>query len=245
MRKAALACLASLLLAACGGGGGGSGGADAGGAGGDGSPASASTPTSAPAGGATTAPTSAAAGGPALRDIATRSNAAPFKVSYKFSTNAGGQAVDVTQTWYQSGSRFRMDLTTPQAGGGGTFSFFSLPEGSFSCGTFGGAGAQCTSFPAAQAGAQSPGFQLDTDLRANADRYGAAFTGTRQVAGVTGQCFGFNTAAAGFQRGTACYSSNGIPLYMQFDVAGGSFTMEATSVGTPTDADFRLPATPR
>ena len=166
-------------------------------------------------------------------------------MSYKFSTNAGGQAVDVTQTWYQSGSRFRMDLTTPQAGGGGTFSFFSLPEGSFSCGTFGGAGAQCTSFPAAQAGAQSPGFQLDADLRANADRYGAAFTGTRQVAGVTGQCFSFNTAAAGFQRGTACYSSNGIPLYMQFDVAGGSFTMEATSVGTPTDADFRLPATPR
>src|SRR5439155_299513 len=70
MRKAALACLASLLLAACGGGGGGSGGAGAGGGGGDGSPASASTPTSAPAGGATTAPTSAAAGGPALRDIA-------------------------------------------------------------------------------------------------------------------------------------------------------------------------------
>jgi len=232
MRKAALACLASLLLAACGGA---SGGAGAGGAGGDGSPASESTPT--------TAPTAAAAGGPALRDIATRSNAAPFKVSYKFSTNAGGQAVDVTQTWYQSGSRFRMDLTTPQAGGGGTFSFFSLPEGSFSCGTFGGAGAQCTAFP--QAGAQSPGFQLDTDLRANADRYGAAFTGTRQVAGETGQCFSFNTAAAGFQRGTACYSSNGIPLYMQFDVAGGSFTMEATSVGTPTDADFRLPATPR
>jgi len=27
--------------------------------------------------------------------------------------------------------------------------------------------------------------------------------------------------------------------------ARGSFTMEAASVGTPTDADFRLPATPR
>ena len=37
----------------------------------------------------------------------------------------------------------------------------------------------------------------------------------------------------------ACYSSNGIPLYMQFDVAGGGFTMEATSVGTPTSRPKR------
>jgi len=238
MRKAALALSVLALAAACGGGGASGGAA---------SSAPASVAASAPSGAAPASAPAAASSGPALRDVASRSNVTPFKVSYKLSTNAGGQAVEVTQTWYQSGSRFRVDLATAQAGGGGTFSFYSLPEGSFSCGAFGGAGAQCTAIPAgAGAGMQMPGFQLDTDIRANADRYGAAFTGTRQVAGVTGQCFNFGqTAGASFQKGMACYSSSGIPLYMQFDVAGGGFTMEATSVGTPTDADFRLPATPR
>jgi len=239
MRKAALALSALALAAACGGGasGGAGGGVDRAAASAE-SSAAASAPASVAAAGAST--------GPALRDVATRSSAAPFKVTYRFSTNAGGQAVDVTQTWYQSGARFRMDLATPQSAGG-SFSFFVLPEGTYTCGIFGGAGAQCTSLPGgAGAGTQSPAFQLDSDIRANAERYGASFAGTRQVAGLTGQCFSFGqTAGASFQKGTACYSSAGIPLFMQFDAAGGSFTMEATAVGTPTDADFRLPATPR
>jgi hypothetical protein len=37
-----------------------------------------------------------------------------------------------------------------------------------------------------------------------------------------------------------CYSAQGLPLYTQFKAPTGDFTMEATSVGSPTDEDFKL-----
>ena len=226
MRKEALA--VALALASCGGSGT-AGTAPSGGAG-------QSTAASAP---------STASPGPsarAFRDLVGAANASPYKVSYRVTSTAGGQAVSGSQTWYVSGQKFRMDLALSQSGSAGSISIFATPDGSFSCVGQGGAPAQCFGLPAAQAFAQSPGAAFDASIRQNPDAFGASFTDTRSIAGTSASCYSVSGTASGFSKGTICYSGTGVPLLYQFDASGLSFTMEATSFGVPGDGDFTLPS---
>jgi hypothetical protein len=165
-------------------------------------------------------------------------------VTYRVSSTAGGQALSSTQTWYVSGQRFRMDLAITQGATSGSLSVFVIPDGTYSClsgGAAGAAGTQCFGVPQAQAYAQSPGASFDAQIRANPDSFGATFKEGRSIAGTSASCYGLAGAVAGFTQGTICYTSAGVPLLYQFEASGLSFTMEATSIGTPTEADFTLP----
>jgi hypothetical protein len=202
----------------------------------------AATETAPASGGAIVATTPGTAARP-FRELAGAASASPYRVTYRVSSSAGGQAVSATQTWYVSGRNFRMDLGVASAGGSGSFSVFVIPDGTYSCVTAAGAsGTQCFGMPQAQAYAQSPGAALDAEIRANPDAFGATYRDTRTIAGTSASCYGIAGTAAGFSQGTICYTSSGVPLLYQFDSSGLSFTMEATSFGVPTDADFRLPA---
>ena len=178
----------------------------------------------------------------AFRDLVGAANASPYKVSYRVTSTAGGQAVSGSQTWYVSGQKFRMDLAMSQGASNGSISIFATPDGTFSCVAGGGAPAQCFGMPAAQAFAQSPGASFDASIRQNPDAFGASFTDTRSIAGTSASCYSVSGTAAGFSKGTICYSSTGVPLLYQFDASGLGFTMEATSFGVPGDADFTLPS---
>lgn len=178
-----------------------------------------------------------------FRDVVGAASASSYKVSYRVSSTAGGQAVSGTQTWYVSGSRFRMDLT---GAGAGSISIFVTPEGTFSClSGLGAPGAQCIGLGQTQAFAESPAAVFDAQIRADPDAFGATFRETRSIAGTSASCYGLTGTGAGFSQGTICYTTGGVPLLYQFDASGLSFTMEATSFGTPTDADFQLPAPPQ
>ena len=224
MRKQTLA-VALVLVSACGG------------AGSAGTAPSNVAPTAAGASAA-----SPGASARAFRDLVGAANASPYKVSYRVTSTAGGQAVSGSQTWYVSGQKFRMDLAVAQGGSTGSISIFATPDGTFSCVAGGGAPAQCFGMPAAQAFAQSPGASFDASIRQNPDAFGASFTDTRSIAGTSASCYSVSGTAAGFSKGTICYSSTGVPLLYQFDASGLSFTMEATSYGVPGDADFTLPS---
>jgi hypothetical protein len=224
MRKAALA-LRLVAAVGCGRGGGSV-------------PASSASAQSAAAG-VTSAPGASAK---AFRELAASSNANPYKVTYKVSSSAGS-AISGTQTWYVSGSRFRMDLTVSASAQGPTsLSYVVIPEGTFSCVSGAGTAAQCFGVAGAQALAQSPGAAFDEQLRANPDAYGATFSGTRQIAGQSASCYGLSGTSVGFTQATICYTSTGVPLLYQLDASGLSVTMEATSFSVPIDADFALPA---
>lgn len=226
MRKTALALLLATVTA-CGGSTGAGGAYTSDGPG--------ARPSAAPSG----------AGARAFRDVVGSASSSPYKVTYRVSSSAGGQAVSGTQTWYVSGQKFRMDLTVAQGGTTGAISIFATPDGTYSCvGSGTGPSMQCFGLPQSQAFAESPAASFDASIRQNPDAFGATFSGSRTIAGTSASCYGVNGSAAGLSQGTICYSGNGVPLLYQFDSSGLGVTMEATSFGVPSDADFALPATP-
>lgn len=221
MNKGALA-LVVVLATACGGAGGAASGVTTGGA----------SPTGTSASGSAARP---------FRDIVGAANSSPYKVTYRVSSTAGGQAMSSMQTWYVSGQRFRMDLAVTQGTTTGSVSIFATPDGTYSCVSGSGSAAQCLGLPQAEAYAQSPAASFDAAIRQNPDSFGASFAGTRTIAGTNASCYGVSGTAVGFSQGTICYTNTGVPLLYQFDASGLSFTMEATAFSVPTDADFALP----
>jgi hypothetical protein len=216
-------------------------------------------------GGATAAPDGQQSGsgsgqsGPPARsfsELVGTAGASPYKVSYRISapgvgtdavppaTAAPGSPFSATQSWYVSGERFRLDMAPSDSPVSTSTSIFVLPDGTFVCFNSPPAAAQCRRASEGEGLGANPAAAIDEQIRANPNAFGAQFTGTRSIAGTSASCYGLSGAAAGFGQASICYSGAGIPLLYQFDIAGFGFTMEATSVGAATDADFRLPAQP-
>ncbi len=99
-----------------------------------------------------------------------------------------------------------------------------------------GAGMQCTDV-GADATALSPAAALDGQIRANQSAFIGTFKENRTIAGTAATCY----TLSGATKGTMCYRSAGVPLYVQTESAGTTMTLEATALGVPTDADFKLP----
>jgi hypothetical protein len=204
-------------------------------------------------------------------DLVRAAGANPYKVTYRVSSTSGGDAISATQTWYLSGSRIRMDLSFSDPMVPAAMSIYVLSDGrgadiyiprSFSCFSTEPAGLQCHILSERNVleerspfGA-SPGATFDERIRADPDSFGARFIETRSIAGTNVACYAVSGGAAGFTEGTICYTDSGVPLLLQFEAPGIqapgypageplNFTMEATSFGVATDADFRLPAPPQ
>jgi outer membrane lipoprotein-sorting protein len=222
-------CAMVLLLAACGG-------AAAPSAQG---PASTSATTAAVA-------TQAAAttpAGPQISDILKAGKLSTYKVTYKWTITGGGQTQTSEQTWYYKAPKARFDFSAGPAGAGGTFSVYTLEDGTYICT---GAGGQtfCQKSPGGSGLDANPAASFGLQLQDHPDQFNASFQGTRSLAGQTAQCYGVKAlTGSAFGDVTSCYSSTGVPLLTQIKSQGQEFTMEATNFSTSvSDADFKLPA---
>lgn len=188
--------------------------------------------TSAPAAQATTS-------GPNIADILKAGKLSQYKVTYKWTTTAGGQTQTSEQTWYYKPPLARFDFA---AGPGAVFSVYALPDGTYVCT---GAGGQmfCQKGPAGSGLDANPAANFGLQLQDHPEQFNSSFVGTKTFAGQSAQCYGVKSLAAGaFGDVTSCYSSSGVPLFTQIKSSGGDFTMEATGFSaTVSDADFVLP----
>ena len=219
--------VALIVAAACGGGGSQPTA---------GSPAASAAATSA----AATPAATAAAAGPKLVDLIKQGKLAAYKVTYKWTMAGSGQNIDSTQTWYYKPPKMRYDFAV--AGQGGvSISYFVLEDGAYICTALTG-----TAFCQKTAGQaelqQNPAASFDLQMSGKPDQFNATFTGSKTIAGQQAQCFGVKSVAAGaFGDVNSCYSSSGVPLFMQINSQGSNMTMEATSFSTTvSDADFKL-----
>jgi len=225
-------CAIAILLAACGG-------AAAPSAQG---PASTTAPATTQGGAAAPAAPSTASG-PNISDILKAGKLSTYKVTYKWTATAGGQTQTSEQTWYYKAPKARFDFSAGPAGAGGTFSVYTLEDGTYICT---GAGGQtfCQKSPGGSGLDANPAASFGLQLQDHPDQFNASFQGTRSLAGQTAQCYGVKAlTGSAFGDVTSCYSSTGVPLLTQIKSQGQEFTMEATNFSTSvSDADFKLPA---
>lgn len=221
--------LAVLVVTSCGGGGAPAQQAPAGGG------------ATAPAAAATAAPSPAKVAGPSFLDVVGSAKSASYKITYKFTTTAGGQSQSGEQTWYVKPPKMRYDFST----GADTTSVFALESGTFVC-TAAGGQKQCFGTAQGQGLQQNQGAQVETQVREKPDQFDPTYEGTRSIAGQTAQCYALKGTSAALAGGEfrMCYTAQGILLLMQSTAQSSAFTMEATSVGPVSDADFQLPAQP-
>jgi len=198
-------------------------------------PAVPAAATRAPAPTATVAPTRAPAG---LAELLKGAQGVSYKVAYKMTIGAGGQALATEMTVYSKPPKRRTDSSGMM--GLGASSTYDLEDGSYICSGQGATG-NCSRLPA---GGERPPGQAPDDLMKNADTYETTPAGQRQVAGQSAQCFTMKPKRPGasITEAISCITSSGIQVYLQAKMAAGEMTMEATSVSTTVaDADFQLP----
>lgn len=198
-------------------------------------PAAAAT-TSAPAAQAT-------ASGPNIADLLKAGKLSSYKVTYKWTITGGGQTQTSEQTWYYNAPKARFDFSAGPAAGGGTFSVYTLEDGTYLCTSAGGQ-SFCQKSPPGSGLDANPAASFGLQLQDNPDRFNSSFQGSRSIAGQTAQCYGVKAlTGSAFGDVTSCYSSTGVPLLTQIKSQGQEFTMEATNFSTSvSDADSKLPA---
>jgi outer membrane lipoprotein-sorting protein len=236
MRVLIVATAAVVALVACGGTASPSAQAPAATSAAGGSVATSTTSSS------TAAP--AASAGPSIADAIKAGRLSTYKVTYRWMITSGGQTVTSEQTWYAKAPNARFDLSL--GGGAGTFSVFSLADGTYVCTNAGGA-ASCQKSAAGAALQSNPAADFGLQLRDHPDQFNSTYQGTKTIAGQQAQCYNVKgIATTTFGDVTSCYSSSGIPLLTQMTAQGSTFSMEATAFSTDvTDTDFKLPAAVR
>lgn len=193
---------------------------------------------------AATAPaaTSQADAGPSFADLVRGGKLASYKVTYKWTSTAGGQSTTSQQTWYFKPPKTRLDFSDGQSS---SLSTFMLDTGTYLC-TVQGNDKSCFQTSTDAATDQNVAFDLQEDFQKDPSALNATLKETRTIAGQQAFCYTIRELVA-TQVGavTMCYSRTGIPLLMQWGVGADTFSMEATAFSTDVpDSDFVLPATP-
>jgi len=160
----------------------------------------------------------------ALLDLL-RARKAAYEVTYEYHVPAGR----VILVEYVKPPYYRRDWLASR--------WITRPEGTFRCGS---SGAELVCFLLAAPGATpQPGALGPPVLPTDLTGWDLTFTGTKTVAGESTRCYDLTNTKGGGSQTIACYTSEGIPLYV--DVASAP-TMTATSFSTNVnDADFALP----
>lgn len=225
-------CAFAILMAACGGAASPS-------AQGPASTTAATTTAGATPGATAAAAAQATSSGPNIADILKAGKLTSYKVTYKWTTTAGGQTQTAEQTWYYKAPKARFDFS---AGPGATFSVYTLEDGTYVCTSASGQ-SFCQKGPAGSGLDANPAASFGLQLQDHPDQFNSSFTGTKSLAGQTAQCYGVKAlTGAAFGDVTSCYSSSGVPLFTQIKSQGQEFTMEASSFSTTvSDADFVVP----
>ena len=186
--------------------------------------------------------------GPRLSDALTAARLTQYKITYKYTIGAAGGAVAGQQSGYFKPPKQRYDFSTSEGGQTTTISFYTLPDGTFYCMTF-GTTKQC--FKAQGVGSpidSNPAALFQQSMIGNPSAYGGTFVESRTIAGQASSCYDVNAAAgaaAGFTTGRWCFTRDGIMTLSSFGAAGSTISLEATNVSTTVpDSDFDLPAKP-
>ena len=162
-------------------------------------------------------------------------------VTYKYTTDAGGQTTEQEWTMVQrppSDSRF--EIVTSDGGQESRTIVINTAEKAYLCTSAAGSGA-C--FESAQTDQYTslfdPIFDTPESIVGGIDTLGIVDKSERQIGGLSANCFSYSLAGA---ESETCFSDEGLLLYLHTGVAGSSFTFEATSATTDvSDADFEPP----
>lgn len=160
-----------------------------------------------------------------------------YKVAYDISSDAGVQQTSSQMTQYIKGTK-KMRFDSAYAGTESRS--YLLDDLFYSCSQQQGAWS-CIKI----ALSKDDNTKAVDDIEANKDDYQITADGSMQIAGVTASCF--KVSGKNIESYRACYSPEGVPLYVKMISASGgkSFTteMKATSYSTSvSDSDFVLPA---
>lgn len=197
--------------------------------------ASSASPTST-ANGSTANPSPSA---PSFAELVRVGASASYKITYHYTASGPSGTSSADQTTYVKGTKLRWDFS--QAGSAA--SMFFLEDGTYFCAGGSGRPVTCLKAGPAQQAPPNVGMTFTEQLRSDPTRFATTTTAGRAIAGLAARCFSLaDTALAGTGIGTACYSAQGLPLFVQFKSPSADFQMEATNVGAVADADFVLPA---
>lgn len=199
-------------------------------------------PTGTPAATAASATPEPTAERDALLDLIRSGELPAYKITYAVTTaGAAGPASLVGWTQVHSPPRFRSDLTARDAGKTQTIITILTEDAYYLCMDAEGQQA-CFEFATAEDAAMIQTAQAPQPLPEDVESWSFAHLETRTLAGVQARCYEMSDAAAAGQSATACYSVEGVPLYIRTTSEGVELTMEATSYTTAvSDADFELP----
>ncbi|MBU2561754.1 MAG: hypothetical protein KKD17_05645 [Nanoarchaeota archaeon] len=163
-----------------------------------------------------------------------------FSVTYDYSMSGSGSSDSYTMTQYFAKNKYRMDSAT-----GGKEGRFYLINGKMTTCTKDGAW-QCMTMPQGEQQQSDPSQQFSS-LEDDPGKYDTTYKGTRSIAGTTAYCYEVKWAAYGTDGGIeACYSKEGVPLYMKTENGGVKIEMKATKYSTSLSAsDFEFPAEPQ
>ena len=163
------------------------------------------------------------------------------KITYEITTEAGGQTT--TQEWTMAQrppSDSRFEIVSNEGGQESRTIVIQTAEKSYVCTSGGGSEVCLESDQTAQyTGLFDPIFNAPQSIVQDIDNLGLGDQSERDIAGVHANCFSYSLAGA---ESEACFSDEGLMLYLHTGVAGSSFTYEAKSATTDvTDADFEPP----
>lgn len=170
-----------------------------------------------------------------FRSMVTKKSNLKFMAMYDISIDAQGQKTSYKTAQYLGGSdRLRMDTTMQ----GVETRAYLLPDGYYSCNNR--QGWQCLKMANEDQAGQQDYTENFKDVEKSPDDYDITYQGTMSVAGTTAQCWGITYTG---QTMKYCFSSEGVPLYMEMSGPTMKYLMKATKYSTSvSDSDFALPA---
>jgi outer membrane lipoprotein-sorting protein len=167
------------------------------------------------------------------------------KVTYKYTSEAGGQTTESEWTVAQRPPDSRYEIVSSEGGAETRTIVIVTPDNSYIC-ISGGGSETClkskTDETQAQTAPFAPLFDVPRTIAEDISGVGAVDKSERDIGGVHATCFSADTAALGGGASEVCFSDEGILLYLKSEAGGSSFTIEATAASTDvTDADFEPP----
>ena len=168
-------------------------------------------------------------------DFVKKKLSAKYYVEYE--VDSGEQKMNMKQ-WVAGPTKIRMDITMPE----GEARTYILGDTIYSCNTLEGDW-QCIKMSGLEETKQLASDYFK-DVEDNPDDYDISYAGTKQVAGVKTFCFETSVTDQGHTADVLqCFSAEGVPLYMKFEVEGMTGEMVAKSYSKNVkDSDFVVPA---
>jgi hypothetical protein len=163
---------------------------------------------------------------------------AEWMITYNLKYSGSGTGAESQMSQYIKGDRMRTDLAFE----GIEMRTIALPDEYINCqkqSTW-----TCTKVGAVNETGENDAEQIESDYETDPTKYDVTKDGTKQVAGVTAQCFKVQETGSTFYA-RYCVSKEGAPLYMYATSADGTSEMEATQYSTDVaDSAFTPPAEP-